>query len=463
MHVVGFAQPEALVRTYGGLHSEECYEVIESMSGNFVILGNTGSIEEGNSDVYVMSVDDNGDCIWSVTIGNSFSQHCVSMTGDAEGNYYLAGFTSDLNGYDVYIVKLDSFGQLLWERTVGGPDWDFGTGIFVSDNRVVVCGSTYSFGNGDSDGYLLELNSDGELIYSYTYGGLAYDSFNDVFINENENVIVGGSSQDESGVILPWIISLDTEYMIQWQKVFDSFDSGEITDIADSDGENFLLCGVYIDAESGNNSGFCQKLNNEATVIWQQQSNEYTVNSIVQGEEWIYIVGNTELFGLGGSSAMILRLDLWGNWQNGAAFGESQDEFGNDVLIDQQGRVLMAGVSNSYSLNDVPDIYLVIFPDNEIVSEYQLDIEHQDCFYVDVKAPRRSKDDYLIYLKDYASFSWSFDTYRLGIYDVSGKLIYENLSYRNGSPVPNISSGVYCVVVVHDNVTSSMVLYSDVR
>jgi hypothetical protein len=453
--VPGFAQPEAIVRTYGGLYSEDCQAILHLTDGGFLLVGSTGSIPDGNTDIYLVRVSENGDCLWSKTFGNSFSQKGMAIADDVDGNIYLTGFTSDISGYDLLIMKLNADGELIWEIIKGGLDWDFGSDIAIRNDKMVVCGSTYSYGNGGADGYVLELNTNGDIIHEYTFGYDGNDKLTDVFINENNEIFLGGSIETTDGSQFPWLLFLNPDYTVQWEEIFQSFQHGEIRDISPSDDSGILICGVFNGSETDFSSGFYLKMSMAGETIWQQQSDEYTVNSIAQGEDWIYIAGNSNLFGLGGSAAMILRMNLWGNWQNGAAFGEANDEFVNQVIVDDQNRVLMIGSSHSYSVNLLSDIYLVLFPDAELVSEYQLDVDHQDCFYLNTEDINHQEKKDIVFDHLNNSILWGFDEYALSIYSLDGKMIYNNEVYHNGIVIPFLGSGIFKAVCIKDSILSS--------
>ena len=52
-----------------------------------------------------------------------------------------------VGSWDVYLIKTDSNGNLEWENTFGGLGWDKGHSIDkISDGGYVITGMTESFG-----------------------------------------------------------------------------------------------------------------------------------------------------------------------------------------------------------------------------------------------------------------------------------------------------------------------------
>lgn len=58
-------------RTYGGSGSEEGSKVISTNDNGYLIVGGTRSFGIGESDVYIIKTDNNGDTIWTKTVGGN--------------------------------------------------------------------------------------------------------------------------------------------------------------------------------------------------------------------------------------------------------------------------------------------------------------------------------------------------------------------------------------------------------
>jgi hypothetical protein len=163
-------------KTYGGLDWDEGYTVEQTSDGGFIIGGITSSYGSGNWDIYLLKTDSLGDTIWTRTYGSSSYDYCHSVHELTDGGYVVIGYTASFgSGYsDIYLLKIDTNGDTLWTKTYGGVDYDYGYSVKEThDSGYIVAGATESFGAGFFDVYLLKLESEtGMIAGNIEKGGL---------------------------------------------------------------------------------------------------------------------------------------------------------------------------------------------------------------------------------------------------------------------------------------------------
>jgi DNA-binding XRE family transcriptional regulator len=73
---------------------------------------------------------------------------------------------------DIEVTKKDSAGNILWQKTYGGTSYDRASQVLPNKNGgCMVLGSTSSFGSGNYDVLLLNIDNAGGLIWQKTFGG----------------------------------------------------------------------------------------------------------------------------------------------------------------------------------------------------------------------------------------------------------------------------------------------------
>jgi len=193
------------VRFYGGGSTEYGQKIIRTSTvENYVIAGITNSSGQGAADLWIKKIDNTGAVIWGRTLGGPVADGQTSAGGlcglieDADGGYVVASSTQSYGQglSDVYVAKLSSSGSLLWTRTVGGVGNDFGYSIaLTSDGGYIIAGSTFSYGAGSSDMYIVKLTSTGALSWTKTYGGTGADAAYSIIQNTDGNYVVAGYTQ----------------------------------------------------------------------------------------------------------------------------------------------------------------------------------------------------------------------------------------------------------------------------
>ena len=112
-----------------------------------------------------------------------------------------------------------------WAKTYGGiGDVDKASSIQqTTDGGYIVFGQTNSFGVGLYDWWILKLASDGTVTWQKTLGGGAYEQSSNILQTMDGGYIVGGNESSfpaGGGYHDAWIIKLDSNGNITWQKSF---------------------------------------------------------------------------------------------------------------------------------------------------------------------------------------------------------------------------------------------------
>jgi hypothetical protein len=100
-------------KTIGGPESDWGSSLIQTSDGGYAIAGYTRSFGAGRDDVYVVKLDANGNLQWTKTIGGPESEEGNSLIQTSDGGYAIAGYTKSFGAgeSDVYVVKLDKNGN----------------------------------------------------------------------------------------------------------------------------------------------------------------------------------------------------------------------------------------------------------------------------------------------------------------------------------------------------------------
>lgn len=224
---ISVAQPPTkFYCTYGGNGYDVGYDVKQTFDGGYIITGSTSSFGQGNTDMYLLKLDSMGQVKFERSFGglnNEIGKSVVQLSSDS--GYVMAGYTSSsgVGGYDMYLVKADKNGNLVWQKTFGGSDWDFAHSLqATTDGGFIIGGTTYSFGNGSADGYVVKTNANGDTLWTKTYGGANDDEFKSIIQTADGNYATTGYTKSyndvDSGDV--WVFKLNTTGDTLWRKFY---------------------------------------------------------------------------------------------------------------------------------------------------------------------------------------------------------------------------------------------------
>jgi hypothetical protein len=206
-------------RTCGGADDDRPYSVQQTTDGGYIIAGYTGSFGNGSNDIYLVRMNTAGDTLWTKAIGGGLSDWGSSVIQTSDSGFVIVGSTLSFGAgeTDVYLVKTDSNGDTLWTRTIGGIDRESGNSVIQTpDDGYVIVGTTWSFGAGESDVYLIKTDSQGDTIWTRTYGGVysEYGSSIDMTSGDNGFAICGTNHTEA------YLIRTNSEGDTLWTKTY---------------------------------------------------------------------------------------------------------------------------------------------------------------------------------------------------------------------------------------------------
>ena len=85
--------------------------------------------------------------------------------------YLLANVQSDTTtGEDVLLVKVSPAGEAIWSRSYDGGESEFAQDFILKNDRLIIAGESNEIGGLNKDGFILQVDLDGNLLEFSTYG-----------------------------------------------------------------------------------------------------------------------------------------------------------------------------------------------------------------------------------------------------------------------------------------------------
>ena len=303
---------------YGGTDNDYATDIVEHENGYLVIGqvasddGDVTNYHGGWNDVWLMHIDSVGNLLWERCYGGSGPDNSPRIISDNNGYYYIIAATGSNDGdvqsgnhggYDAWVVKIDGAGQIIWERCYGGLGTEEAPNIKLQSNGnlLISCKTTYASGDvpahyGAYDAWIFVISPEGEILKNAVFGNDLHNSIYDAIQTSDGGYFFTCKASSTQGMVEGtyhggqvdvWVVKLDSELNIQWQKLYGGSDDdyGYYGLIELNDGYVFL---AQTNSNDGDVSG-CHPPIGQYTDVWAVKI-DFTGNIIWQrclgGEGW---------------------------------------------------------------------------------------------------------------------------------------------------------------------------------
>ena len=264
----------------------------------------------------------------------------------------------------VFVPFVNASSSTNWSKTYGGSDNDRAFSIIQnSDGGYSIVGTTLSYSTtGYVNALLLATDTDGELLWNQTYGGLGA-TYPCAFIQTNDDgyALVGYSYDlENTGSLYPWFAKTDDVGNLQWNKTYPELGSLIFNLVQTADG-GYALVG-YVTHSEELVSAWLAKTDAYGNLTWRQEygtSGDNELYVVVQNSDGGYtLAGYTTAAGAGDEDFWLIRTNSSGNIQWNQTYGTSNFDMLNSLVQTADGGYALVGYS-TYS-NTTSDDYLLI-------------------------------------------------------------------------------------------------------
>ena len=303
-----------------------------------------------NADLFAQAPD----TLWTKTFGGSAIDCGYSVKQTSDGGYVITGFTESVgaSGRDVWLIKTDTNGDTLWTKTFGGSDFDEGNSVQQTiDGGYIITGSTNSFGAGNSDVWLIKTDTSGDTLWTKAFGGSLIDWGNSVQQTSDSGYIITGYTRSfGAGGNDVWLIKTDANGDTLWAKTFGGSGINEVGNSVQQTSDS-----GYIITGSRGADLYLIKTDSNGNTVWTKiygGSGSQTGYSVQQSTDGGYIIAGRSYTT---SIARLLKTDVNGDTVWTKTFEEAQ---GFSVHQTTDGGYIMAGHKRSY-VSGYSDVWLI--------------------------------------------------------------------------------------------------------
>ncbi|MBW8049826.1 MAG: T9SS type A sorting domain-containing protein [Cytophagales bacterium] len=266
------------------------YNGLQVDDENILVGGVTADISQMKSDAFLIKLDNYGNKIWEQKYGLfTNSEGCYDIKQNQDQGFIFVGWRYNIDSSgnstdsDVYLVKTDSSGIMQWEQIYGGVDYDLIRSIdFTSDRGYILGGTTFSFGLGPYDLYLIKTDSAGNFQWQKTFGDSMRDYGNSVVTTNDGGYVLVGASEVSTDNYEAYIVKTDSTGNIEWERTFGKGpEYDEFTKVKILPDGSYIACGNTLDYSGTRNKpvGFIMKISPSGDSLWSRTYDYYTSDS----------------------------------------------------------------------------------------------------------------------------------------------------------------------------------------
>jgi hypothetical protein len=320
-------------------------------------------------DAYLVKTDSIGNLLWSKTYGGAGEDICYYVSVCSDSGYILTGASSASNiNYDVMLIRTDKNGNLLWQKYFGGSNDDYGWYVLqANDGGFVVTGFTSSF-SGTFDGYLIKTDANGNMLWNKTFGGTGTDElygFNKT--NDGGYIVAGETTTNSFGNSDIWLIRLDSIGDTLWTKQYGrSTEDGGNTAIQTSDGGFAVAGDIHSFTTPGAHNAALLKTDSNGNLQWvnvygSNPGAEISYDMVQNADKGYSLLCNSTVYGAGTKDVMLVTTDSLGNLKWARTYGDSLYEdcwsmqpTGNGYAFAAESRSFTNGQGDIYFVRTDP-------------------------------------------------------------------------------------------------------------
>lgn len=188
---------------YGGSEYDGANRVLFNSDAGVYTIGSTNSIGSGDYKGLVIHTDDSGNELWKKAYG---SNNAWEFLNDAvftkDTSIIMVGSSRPISTGDehVYMLSINSDGDTLWTKTLSEWEASAATSIVnIEDSLFVVAGYFYAQDSLVQKGFLKKINSNGDEIWSKTVGPLTGKYvLHDVALGDGDFYALGARELNEN-------------------------------------------------------------------------------------------------------------------------------------------------------------------------------------------------------------------------------------------------------------------------
>ncbi|MGD9141440.1 MAG: FlgD immunoglobulin-like domain containing protein [bacterium] len=337
-------------KEYGAPYNDAAKWVENVSTGGFILVGNTTTTDTTFGDVSMIRINPWGDTLWTKQYGGIGGEAAEGVRETPDGGFIVAGLTTSYGegSADCYVIRTDSNGDTLWTRTYGGPGYDNAYGIDLAHGGGYVITGIYEDAGGDADVYLVRIDDNGDTLWTNTYGGSAVDWAMRVRRTSDGGYIMAGETRSYADPVGDaYLVKVDSGGAMEWHNWFGGTSVEVAYDVCENPSNGFVAVGYTSSSGAGSSDFFLIQTLANGDTVWTKTygGTDYDVgHSIALATDYSYLIaGSTRSYGAGNMDAYVMKVSPAGDFVWGEAYGGADYDDGFCLQETPDEGIIMCG------------------------------------------------------------------------------------------------------------------------
>ena len=355
--------------TFGGNGDDEMRSIVETRDDGYAMVGITKSKGKGQEDIWLLRLDDNGAKLWDRTFGTPDKDIASSIIETEDDGYAIAGRTWNKkdNRWNAWIIKVDNRGTTVWDKIIDKGGWDVASSIVeAKDGNYAIAGRTTSRDNGKWDAWIFLLEDNGTEIWSKVFGDEDRDIASSIIETEDGNYTIAGWTESKGdGKDDAWVIHIDKEGTLIWDKTFGGYNYDYALSITQTDDYGYAIAGWNSSTSRGGYDAWVIRLDGNGNKLWDKTfgelSNDKAYDIIQTRDGGFTIIGSTE--NKKSSNIWVVHINNEGTKLWDKTFDNKEHGKGISILQSRSDKYVALGVEEDSEEENKKDAFLIFFND----------------------------------------------------------------------------------------------------
>lgn len=345
-------------KSFGGTGSDEAFAGHKIVDGGFILAGNTYAGPNGQC-IFLIKTDLFGDTVWTKCYNSFNAPYGYDMKVCSDGGFLIGGVTTNQSTVeDILVIKTDSQGNVIWSNSYGGQYDESCRAITQTRDGNYICTGRRTDYSSYYDALLMKIDPAGNVIWTKTYGGV-HQIGNSIDTTNDGGFIIGGEIDTTgAGTGAAFLMRTDSAGNLVWSKAIAGNQGSKGYSVKQTSDGGFILTGeTYIPTGPNSviNYVYLLKTDGNGNMQWSKSYGGYgnsIGNSVIQTNDSGYLItGVTSVFvgnGLWTNNLFLIKTDTLGliSWCRYYGGNMNSNDRGNYLEQTPDGGYIMSGVTS---------------------------------------------------------------------------------------------------------------------